>query len=769
MSASMRAFRLEEVAGEGAKAVSGRKVFKGTFDLPGEKVNKLSRQAMQDFEWLLGELEALHKAGRIDALLVFSGKPGNFIAGADIELIQSAQSAAEAESLSRMGQQLLNRWEDLPFPTIAAVDGAALGGGLEVALACSAFVMSDNPAARIGLPEVMLGFIPGMGGCVRLPRKVGIATALDLILTGKTLDGKKAYRAGIADGCVSKEAFELSALRWVGKNWEKIQARSRLAPEPKWGGMGGTAGRLLEGNPLGRAFIFKKAREGVLQKTRGQYPAPLEALETLRSNGAKAGPRLAGTERDRALAREAQGFGKCAVTEVSRHLVRLFFMMEAIKKTHGVADPSVKPLPTQSVGVLGAGVMGGGIAQLLADKGIPARMKDVQVAGLQAGLKAASDLFRKKLKRKRLTEREFAQKMNLISPALDYSGFGSLGLVVEAIIEKMDLKKKVFQELEGQVSESCVLVSNTSSLSISEMQGVLRHPERFAGMHFFNPVHKMPLVEVIRGSQTSDQTVATVFDLSRKLGKTPVVVKDAPGFLVNRLLMPYLNEATWMVSEGTPVDELDEAMLEFGMPMGPMELIDEVGIDVGEKVAHILHDAFGDRMTPSPLNAKVVATGRLGKKTQKGIYDYGVQGKSKQLDPRIYEAVGVTPRPGAMAAEEMVERCVLPMINEASRCLTDGIVETASDLDLAMIMGTGFPPFRGGLLRYADSLGARHLVDRLRHYEKRFGARFAPSETLLKMAQSGTTFHAEGGAGEAKGAVRASAEPISPGGTSAKA
>lgn len=411
-----------------------------------------------------------------------------------------------------------------------------------------------------------------------------------------------------------------------------------------------------------------------------------------------------------------------------------------MKKSSGLVEGSVdKAHPVAAAGVLGAGVMGGGIAQLLADRNIPSRMKDLNLQALSLGVQSASKLFQKQLQKRKLNKRQFLQKLNLISPVLDYSGFGHLDVVIEAVIEKMDIKQSVFRELENHLTNDCVIASNTSSLSITEMQNVLKNPERFAGMHFFNPVHRMPLVEVIRGEKTSDRTVATVFQLSKQLGKTPIVVKDAPGFLVNRLLVPYLNESMHLLSDGATINEIDQALLDFGMPMGPIELIDEVGVDVGEKVLQILYRAFGERMTPSQLTPKVVAAGRLGKKTGKGMYLY--EGKNKQLDPKIYEILGVHSAPQSIAIEEMVERCILPMINEAARCLEDGIVPSAAEVDLGMIMGTGFPPFRGGLLRYADHIGVRTIVDRLRKYQDRFGVRFEPSEALLKRAENGQKFY----------------------------
>lgn len=740
------AFRLKDLSGRYGSA----KIWQVTFDLPGEKVNKFNKRVMDDFGALIQDLERLAKDGKIDSLVVISGKPGIFIAGADIELIQAARTAADAEALSRAGQKLLDRWEDLPFAKVAAINGVALGGGCEFSLACDAIVMSNDPAARIGLPEVMLGVIPGMGGCVRLPRKVGLATALDLILTSKNLNGERAFKAGLAEACLPKENFEESVVQWTLARSEDLKQGKRIALEPKLGGMGGVVGSALEKTGIGRGIMLKKAREGVMSKTRGNYPAPLEAITVLGQTGGTYGAKIRGEARERAMSREAQGFGKAAATDVSKNLIRLFFLTEAVKKSQGlpagVSVPAYQPIKTGAV--LGAGVMGGGIAQLFADKGISARMKDLSNAALALGIQSASKIFSRQLKKRRINRRQYMQKLNHIAPVTDYSGFQSSRIVVEAIVENLEIKQKVLKELEGQVKDDCVIASNTSSLSVSKMQSVMSRPERFGGMHFFNPVHKMPLVEVIRGDKTSDQTVAEIFQFSKQLGKTPIVVKDAPGFLVNRLLAPYLNEATYCLADGAPIDEIDRALLDFGMPMGPMELVDEVGVDVAEKVAHILNDAFGTRMPPAPLNAKVVAAKRLGKKNGKGLYEYGAEGRDRNLNPEIYTILGVSPQPGKLAAEEIVERCILPMINEASRCLEERVVADANDVDLGMIMGTGFPPFRGGLLQYADTLGAKTIVDRLRKYQARFGERFEPAPALLKRAESGQTFHVRGSTGK---------------------
>lgn len=723
-------FRLEDCS-----ARAGTKIWLLHFDLPGEKVNKFNERVMREFEALLPKLKSM--ANQIDALVVVSPKPGIFIAGADIKLIQSAKTSDEAEALAKVGQKLLNQWEDLPFPRVVAINGAALGGGCEFSLASSAIVMSNDASAKIGLPEIMLGVIPGMGGCVRLPQKVGLATALDLILSSKQLNGERAVKAGLAEACLPKENFTQSALKWTALNLKALKAGGRLAKPPALGGMGGFFGSVMESAPM-RGVIFSKARQGVMSKTKGQYPAPLEAIQVMKGVGthyiASRRDWLKGERRQNAMDREARGFGKMAATDVSKSLIRIFFLTETIKKANGLADGRKVDAPAvKMAGVLGAGVMGGGIAQLFADKGITTRMKDINVKGLELGEHAISGLFKKKLKRRQIKERDYLQKMNLVAPVLDYAGFGSVDLVVEAVIEKMDIKKKVFQELEGHVSEDCVIASNTSSLSVSEMQTALKKPERFVGMHFFNPVAKMPLVEVIRGAKSSDEAVVAVFELSKKLGKTPIVVKDGAGFLVNRLLVPYMNEAAYLLVDGAPIPEIDRALLGFGMPMGPMELVDEVGVDVGEKVLKILNEAFGERMKPAPGIGKVAEAGRLGKKNGKGLYVYeGKDGREKRVDDAIYSIIGIQPRSGALTESEMVERCILPMINEAARCLEDGIVATPEDVDLGMIFGTGFPPFRGGLLRYADTIGVSHVVERLRHYEKRFGERFKPSEALIK-------------------------------------
>lgn len=724
------------------------RAFKLVFDLPGEKVNKLGKVVLDAFPPVLQELEQRSK--EIDLVLLVSGKSKNFVAGADIDLIRSARSASEAEGLSSQGQALLNRLEDLEIPVVSLIEGAALGGGCELALATRAIVMAKGEAAKIGLPEVLLGLLPGMGGTVRLPRKVGLASALDLILTGRQLRAEQAEKIGLVDMALPSEDFFGSALAWSVRNLEQLKARRRLARAPVWGGIGGRAGRLLEESWLGRSIILKKAREGVIAKTRGKYPAALAILEQLGATYQPVGGVLSPSVRSASLSQEAKAFGALAATSVSKHLIGLFFLTEEVKKGSGVAAPQADDLKGSdlplTVGVLGAGVMGGGVGQLFAEKGASVRLKDVTQAALELGIQSADSLFQKKVKKRRLTPRQASVALNRIAPSLTYVGFEKVELVIEAVVEKMEIKQQVLKQCESVVSVDCVLGTNTSSLSVSEMQKGLAHPERVVGIHFFNPVHKMPLIEVIRGDQTADRAVVLAYRAAKGLGKTPIVVKDSAGFLVNRILGPYLNEAGQLVAEGFSIEGLDEALIDFGMPMGPVELMDEVGIDVADKVSHILSAAFGARLAAPAYLSKMLEAKRLGKKSKKGFYTYsGVQLREKSIDAELYPLLGLSePADAVLTSEkaaESVDRCVLLMVNEAARCLEEGVVARPDEVDLGMIMGTGFPPFRGGLLRYADELGLPEVLKRLEALEQKYGARFAPSKLVREHAVAGRGFY----------------------------
>ena len=703
--------------------ISGDGVASLVFDRPDSRVNVLSAAVMAELDTLLAELERASSEQRVQAVVIRSGKDGSFIVGADVNEIVAITDAAEAEAKVRRGQGVFSRLEKLPVPTIAAVDGLCLGGGTELILACRYRLASDRPETKIGLPEVQLGIIPGFGGTTRLPRLIGPSAAADLILTGRTVNARKAQRIGLLD-----EAVPTAAL------YERAHAVARAFMQgrpPTRSDRRSLATRALEATPPGRRVLFAQARKKVMQQTKGHYPAPLAAIDVMRTS--------AGLSIDEALDREASAVAPLIVSKVSKNLIHVFHLMEAAKKA---APEAAHARSVARAGVVGAGVMGGGIAQLLAANGIVVRMKDIRNDALASGLRHARSIFDKAVQRKRLDRRQAAQQMERIAPTLDYSGFAHIDLVVEAVVERMDVKKQVLSEIEANTRTGCVLTTNTSSLSVSEMQAALARPEDFCGMHFFNPVHRMPLVEVIRATRSSDDAIATVFALARQLGKTPIVVEDGPGFLVNRILAPYMNEAGWLLADGASVDSIDQTLTRFGMPMGPLRLLDEVGFDVARHAARTMHDAFGDRLRPAPPLVALEKTKLLGKKGGRGFYTYDGD-EQKGVHERIYEELGasVPAERREHSAEEIRDRTVLVMVNEAARVLEDGIVRTPGDVDLGMITGTGFPPFRGGLLRYADERGLADIRQRLEELARRYGPRFDPGSLLRRYAQEGRGFY----------------------------
>ncbi|HEY0556588.1 MAG TPA: 3-hydroxyacyl-CoA dehydrogenase NAD-binding domain-containing protein [Thermoanaerobaculia bacterium] len=687
-----------------------------TFDSPDKKVNVFTRGAFQELEAMLQELGGRKDIG---ALILLSGKPGSFIAGADVEEIARVTDPVEAEAGSRIGHRLFSAWEALPFPTIAAIRGVCLGGGLEISLASTYRVASDRPETKMGLPEVRLGILPGWGGSTRLPRRIGIAEALDLILTGKTVVGRKALKLGLIDALLPDARF-LDTLRDFAL--ERMDAPRRADDEAF-----DFKELLLEKNPLGRKILFDQARKKTLETTRGHYPAPLRAIEVVKV-GIEDGPR-AGFDA------EARAVAELATSRTAKNLIHVFRLTEEAKKETGL--PGAAPREVHSTAVLGAGVMGGGIAQLIAaETDLPVRMKDVRAEALASGMEHASRLFNKQVERRRLSLPESRRKMTLLHSTLDYSGFRPVDLVIEAIVENLGVKQEVFAETAKHVADGAILASNTSSLSIAGIGAKTPHPERVVGMHFFNPVDRMPLVEVIAAEGSDPEAVNTVFAFTRKLGKTPVLVKDTPGFLVNRLLMFYSTEALWLLDEGYRIEDLDRAMTEWGMPMGPMALTDEVGIDVATKVAHILHEAFADRLPLPEWLDRLPQSGRLGTKNGKGLYRY--EGRErKEPDASVYPLLGLDPRVDNPDPSGIADRMVLPMVNEAARCLEEGVVRSAADLDLSLIFGTGFPPFRGGLCRWADQEGLPRILSTLERLESGVGDRFAPSEALRATAAAG--------------------------------
>ncbi len=691
-----------------------------TLDLQGEPVNKISSAVKQD---VLATFEALERDAAVRAVAFFSGKPDGFIAGADIEEFVALTTAAEAERLSAEGQALLDRVARFAKPIAVGIHGACLGGGLEFALACGYRVASDHAKTQLGLPEVQLGILPGAGGCQRLPRLIGARAALDIILAGKVEPAQKAFRLGVVDELVHPallKGITLVAAQRMAGGWRPRRKRR-----------GGFMAWLLDGNPLGRRLVFRTARKRVLEQTRGNYPAPLAALEAV-EHGLRHGM-TAG------LQREAQLFGQLAVTDVSRKLVQIFFATTALKKDFGVPNPP-DPVAVRRLGVVGAGFMGSGIAGVaVAQAGVDVRMKDADLPRVAKGLVAARAILDDRLKRRRITKYEHTRLIALLSGSDGYSGFGRAELVIEAVFEELQVKQQVLREVEAAASDDAVFASNTSTIPIHRIAAAAARPAQVIGMHFFSPVARMPLLEVIPSERTAPVVVSTAVAFGRRMGKTAIVVKDSPGFWINRILTPYLNEAGHLLVEGVAIEEIDRLMVEFGFPVGPVTLLDEVGMDVGEKVVGVMHEAFGERFAPVPAFAGMVKSGRLGRKAGKGFYTYSA-GKKGAVDPAVYELIGAHPNGGPRPAE-IIQRLVLVMLNEAARAVGEGIVRSPRDGDIGAIFGFGFPPFRGGPLRHADDLGAPRIVAELERLAERFGARFVPCDALRDQAQRGSKFY----------------------------
>lgn len=676
----------------------------------------LDVETMTELQSIIEELHT--RVSELKGAIFFSHKENCFLAGADINLIASMTTESDAADKAEQGQNVYNRLEDLTIPTIACVHGVCLGGGLEFSLACKTILASNSSKTSLGLPEVKLGLIPGFGGTYRLPRKIGLPNALDMILTGKTLRADKARKVGLVEEVFPKENLLAKAPEFFTKKAKPQSIKESMK-------------EIATENFVTRKIIFQKVRESVLKKTNGFYQAPLKILDVMDSGMMKG--------RTSYLASEAQAFGELAISEQSKNLQHIYFMSEAVKKYTGPKPQKELP-PLERGAALGAGTMGGGIAWLMADAGMYPLMKDLSTDALNLGLKQSSQNFGGALKRKKITPDEFERKQRSITAQLDYSGFKKIDLVIEAVVENMDIKKKVFAEVEKEVNRECILTSNTSSLSVQEMSKALEHPERFAGLHFFNPVHLMPLVEIILHDKVAPETVEALYKWVLRVKKTPVIVKDGPGFLVNRILMPYLNEAGYLLSEGVSVKDLDQAALNFGMPMGPCRLLDEVGIDVGIKVAKIMYEGLGQRAYPSSLSPKLVEKQFYGKKNSKGFYLYDEKGKVTGQNPEVEELL---PKEKKKISEaELQMRLFLPMINEAAAILKDGIVTTASDVDLGLIFGIGFPPFRGGLLRYADSEGLDKIYNALINFSETVDKdRYAPSSYLKELVETKTTFY----------------------------
>lgn len=698
-------------------------------DVPGAPVNTLSLGLAEELRAVFDEIE---RDASVVAAVLISGKNDNFIAGADIEQFLEFKTAEDAEQASYTGQKMLSRLERLRVPVVAAIHGACLGGGLETALACAWRVVSEHPKTVLGLPEVQLGLIPGTGGTQRLPRLIGLPNALDMILRGRNVRPKKALKMGLVDDVVHPAILRDIAVQRAKELGAGTRTRSQGRVER------GAEGLLVERNRFGRALVLKKARQSVVQQTHGLYPAPLAALDVIRAgyeNGIDAG-----------FKEESRRFGELAMTEVSRQLIFLFFATNSLKKDPGVDAPAPAPKLVDKIGVLGAGFMGAGITSVAVQQGTLVRLKDTDTSRVGKGIAAVRDVVRERYTKRQITRQQLDDMMALTGGTTEYTGFGNVDIVIEAVFEDIDLKHRVLREVEPHLPEDAIYASNTSTIPISRIAEAATRPEQVLGMHFFSPVHKMPLLEVIVTSRTTKEATVTAVAYGKQLGKTVIVVNDGPGFYTTRTLSAYMNEAGRLLDEGAAIDAIDKALVDFGFPVGPITLLDEVGIDVGGKVGLVLADSLGLRMTPSEAMRRVVTAGRLGRKGRSGFYKYDASGKKGDVDNSIYQIIGATARATAgkhvdIPAEEMVRRCVLAMVNEAARCLQEGVLRNVRDGDVGAVFGIGFPPFRGGPFRYADTVGVASLVRQLQELNTRYPPRFEAAEILVEMARSGKTFY----------------------------
>ena len=687
-----------------------------TLDAPDEKVNKLNEALIEEFSELLDILESNEN---ITGALLLSGKENNFIAGADIEMFKTRDTEKELADLSRTGHNILLRVENFSKPVVVGIHGSCMGGGTELALACHYRIVSDHSDTKIGLPEVKLGLLPGMGGTQRLPRLIGIQKALPYLLTGKNMYSRQARRTGFADEIVHRHGLKDAGIKAVKNLVNKPASHpdKRSLPE-----------KVLESNPLTRKIIFSQARKKTQGQTKGNYPAPFKIIDSVEygyDNGFEKG-----------IKNESKLFGELAVTTESRSLVQLFFAMNNAKK-NPLED---KKKEVNKIGVLGAGLMGSGIAQVSIEDGFHVWLKDQSMENAVKGEAGIEDDLEEKASKKIISSFEKDELMSRIHPTVSYENFDQLGLLIEAVFEDLDLKRSIVKEVEVNSSDETIFASNTSSLPISDIAAKADRPELILGMHYFSPVQKMPLLEIIKTDKTADWVIATAYDVGLRQGKTVIVVNDGPGFYTTRILAPFINEALLMLEEGAAIEQLDKAMKQFGFPVGPVALLDEVGIDVGAHVAGVLGDIFEQRgAKTSKKAAELVDAGYKGRKNKKGFYSYE-DDKKKDVNQDIYKFFGGDKRK-EFKAIEIQQRLSLVMVNEAVHCLQDNILDNPVDGDLGAILGLGFPPFLGGPFRYTDREGASVIVERLEILQSELGDRFKPADLLKKHAETGHTFY----------------------------
>ena len=683
-------------------------------------VNKITRSVREELRELV---ESLSVDDEVRAAILVSRKPDQFIAGADVREFADLSTRREALALVRDGQEILNRFETIGKPIVAAIHGPCVGGGLEAILACAYRIATNHPKTRLGLPEVRIGIIPAAGGCQRLPRLIGVRHALDMILTGRSFSAEQTLRWGLIDELVHPSILDAAAL--------KVAERMVTGWRPKRSQFGLSA-LAVDRNPLGRKAVLSKARKTVLAKTGGHYPAPVAALEAV-GHGLQYGL-PAGLEH------EAAHFSELAVGDVSKNLVQIFFSGRALKRDHGVAGDQPELRPVANLAIVGAGFMGSAIAgAAVASAAVDVRLRDTDLSQVAKGLDSARDHLRSRMRKNRISKYEYRRLESLLSGGTDWAGFKRADLVVEAVPERLDLKVRVLDELESNVRPDCVIASNTSTIPISRIAEAVQDPQRVIGMHFFSPVAKMPLVEIVAHGQTAPWVVATAAAFGRAIKKTVLVVKDSPGFWVNRILAPYLREAWLLLEEGVEAETLDLAMTEFGFPVGPVTLLDEIGLDVVQESSRALHEAFGERMKPLVGVARMVNEGRLGRKSGRGLFKYR-RGKKRRVDVSAYDLIGVRECP-PVPADDITNRLVFSMLNEAARAVDEGVVRSPREGDLGAVYGVGFPPFRGGPLRYLDHLGIADALVTLEELSERYGERFTATPGMVQRVKGNDCFY----------------------------
>ena len=682
-------------------------------DVPNEKMNTLQAAFADEMKEIFAQLK---DTSGVKGMIIHSLKPDNFVAGADVRMLEACTTASEAEALAKQGQELFQQLSDLPYPVVAAIHGPCLGGGLELALACDYRVCTDSDKTRLGLPEVQLGLLPGSGGTQRLPRLIGLLPSLDLILTGKQLRAKKAKKLGVVDACVPDTILLDVAKQLIEKGKNKGKKKQS------------TKEKLMSGSGLGRKFVFEQAAKKTNEKTRGNYPATVAILEVIQHGLEK------GFAQGQEL--EAKRFGELVMSSESKALRSIFFATTEMKKENGA---EAEPAAVNRVGVLGGGLMGAGISHVSVAKAkVPVRIKDVSNDGVLNALNYNYKLFEKQRKRRIISKAGLQSKMLQLSGGIDFTSFNHIDVVIEAVFEDLDLKQKMVADIEANAKPETIFATNTSSLPIHKIAEKAERPENIVGLHYFSPVEKMPLVEVIPHETTSEETISTVVALAKKQGKTPIVVKDKAGFYVNRILAPYMNEAAHILLANEPIEQLDGALLDFGFPVGPITLLDEVGVDIGAKIMPILVNELGERFKGPDVFDTLLNDGRKGRKSGKGFYTY--KGKKKEVDKSVYKLLNLTPE-SKLSDNDIALRCVLPMLNEAVRCLDDGIIRSPRDGDIGAIFGIGFPPFLGGPFRYMDQFGLKELVEKMNEFASKYGDRYAPCDGLLTRAGEGRNFY----------------------------